>query len=128
MRCSLVGVSATAVGVSADPGRTPQAYAAPATKSLPNLDLAVAKQSVSPRPVEGVLLTHARGGHRGAPGDRRLGLHGEGQRGEGRRRAGGGFAGRRPGRGRPGRRKGRGAARTGTRTGGTGTIPPAPRA
>src|ERR1700709_2321628 len=40
----LVGVSATAAGVSADPGHTPKAYAAtdtdaPATKDLPNLDL-----------------------------------------------------------------------------------------
>lgn len=65
----LVGVSATAAGVSADPGQTPKAYAAPGaptpktptpkTKDLPNLDLTAARRSISPRPVEGVLLTHA---------------------------------------------------------------------
>jgi len=55
----LVGVSATAVGVSADPGRTSKAYAAPETRNLRNVDLTVARKSVSPRPVEGVLLTHA---------------------------------------------------------------------
>ncbi len=55
----LVGVSATAVGVSADPGRTPKAYAAPETRDLPSLDLTVARRSVSTRPVEGVLLTQA---------------------------------------------------------------------
>jgi hypothetical protein len=55
----LVGVSATAVGVSTDPGRTPKAYAAAETRDLPNLDLTVAKRAVTPRPVEGVLLTHA---------------------------------------------------------------------
>jgi hypothetical protein len=55
----LVGVSATAAGVSADPGHTPRAYGAPETKDLPNLDLTSARHSVATRPVEGVLLTHA---------------------------------------------------------------------
>ena len=60
----LVGVSATAAGVSADPGQTPKAYGAPETpapetRDLPNLDLTSARRSVATRPVEGVLLTHA---------------------------------------------------------------------
>jgi Transglycosylase-like domain len=55
----LVGVAATAAGVSADPGRTPRAYGAPETRDLRDLDLAVARRSITSRPVEGGLLTHA---------------------------------------------------------------------
>jgi hypothetical protein len=64
----VIGVSATAVGVSSHPG-LPQAGAADAKASskttsgrvtqLPDLELAVAQRSVVDRPVEGVLLTHA---------------------------------------------------------------------
>jgi hypothetical protein len=55
----LVGVSATAAGVSADPGRTPKAFGAPETRDLPDLQLAAARRSITDRPVEGVLLTQS---------------------------------------------------------------------
>ncbi len=55
----LVGVTATAAGVSADPAKTPKAYGAPESRDLGALDLAVARRSVTSRPVEGVLLTQA---------------------------------------------------------------------
>ena len=55
----LVGVSATAAGVSADPAKTPKAYGASETRDLGAVDLAVARRSVTARPVEGVLLTQA---------------------------------------------------------------------
>ncbi|HEY3725207.1 MAG TPA: transglycosylase family protein [Acidimicrobiia bacterium] len=55
----LVGASATAAGVSADPAKTPKAFGASETRDLGALDLAVARQSVTPRPVEGFLLTQA---------------------------------------------------------------------
>ncbi len=55
----LVGVSATAAGVSADPGHTPKAYGAPESRDLRDLDLTAARRSITPRPVEGGLLTHA---------------------------------------------------------------------
>lgn len=64
----VVGVSATAAGVSTHPS-LPQAGAAdskaisktasPRVTQLPELELAVAQRSVIDRPVEGVLLTHA---------------------------------------------------------------------
>lgn len=60
------GVSATAAGLSINPTRVPQSAGAAEssdrgtpTRDLSEIDLAVARRSVSARPIEGVLRTHA---------------------------------------------------------------------
>ncbi|MGZ4688266.1 MAG: transglycosylase family protein [Acidimicrobiia bacterium] len=58
----VIGVSATAAGLSTETNRVPAAGASETPGALTDLrdvDLAVAVRAVSARPVEGVLLTHA---------------------------------------------------------------------
>jgi hypothetical protein len=55
----VLGVSATAAGLSVNPTRAPQVAAAAETRNIGGLELAAARRSVLARPVEGVLLTHA---------------------------------------------------------------------
>lgn len=55
----VLGLSVAAAGLSSSPSPAPEPAGASGLTNLRGVDLAVARRSVSVRPVEGVLLTHA---------------------------------------------------------------------